>query len=555
MKRSFWGILFCALLFSACKPPVKSTTENKLPFYFDEIIVENNNSKPSVLKSFGDSTVVKTNEIDWKIEFSFFVEFENLYRKNAGDYSKEEFVVNNDITDLYEYDVVEFTTKNEKLPIQKATYHLVKNVVTKIIFNRKPNQSLFQSEQQLIFQPNIGYSIAGMQSISGYNALSFELKATFIEEILWRGSLTIEEEKIPFSFSLNKHEMKVYNAEETIVVDNVNYKDDSIFIKLPVFNSEIKGKIEEKKITGLWYNYAKGDYSIPFYAEKNQNRFETNSEKKPLIIEGKWEVIFSPNTEDQYPAIGIFKQDGNYVTGTFITETGDYRYLEGAVNENEIKLSCFDGAHAFLFKANLNENRELNGMFYSGSHWQEPWTAKRNEQATIQDPYKLTQLTTTDSILNFSFLNLDSALVSLDNEKYKNKPVIIQIMGSWCPNCMDECNLLKAYYNDYNKKGLEIIALCFERSDKFNVNKKVVQKLKKDLNVPYEMLLAGKASKKDAAATLPMLNHIMSYPTTIYLDKNHKVQRIHTGFYGPSTGPYYDNFVMESRAFVEGLLN
>ena len=61
--------------------------------------------------------------------------------------------------------------------------------------------------------------------------------------------------------------------------------------------------------------------------------------------------------EDAYPAKGIFFQkDGDVVTGTFRTKTGDYRYLEGVMDGNRLKLSTFDGAHAFLFTATVSDS-------------------------------------------------------------------------------------------------------------------------------------------------------------------------------------------------------
>lgn len=69
----------------------------------------------------------------------------------------------------------------------------------------------------------------------------------------------------------------------------------------------------------------------------------------------------------------------------------------------------------------------------------------------------------------------------------------------------------------------------------------------------YEILLAGEANKT-AINTLPMLNHILSYPTTIFIDKKGKVRKIHTGFSGPATGKHYEAFVSDFYSFVNQLL-
>lgn len=50
-----------------------------------------------------------------------------------------------------------------------------------------------------------------------------------------------------------------------------------------------------------------------------------------------------------------------------------------------------------------------------------------------------------------------------------------------------------------------------------------------------------------------MLDHILSYPTTIFIDKKGKVRKIHTGFNGPATGEKYEKFSKEFDAFIAKL--
>jgi hypothetical protein len=51
-----------------------------------------------------------------------------------------------------------------------------------------------------------------------------------------------------------------------------------------------------------------------------------------------------------------------------------------------------------------------------------------------------------------------------------------------------------------------------------------------------------------------MLNKVISFPTSIYIGKDGKVKRIHTGFNGPGTGSYYSDYVKATTALVEYLL-
>ncbi|MFT7308984.1 MAG: hypothetical protein ACI964_001568 [Spirosomataceae bacterium] len=68
-------------------------------------------------------------------------------------------------------------------------------------------------------------------------------------------------------------------------------------------------------------------------------------------------------------------------------------------------------------------------------------------------------------------------------------------------------------------------------------------------------MIAGINDKTEAAKSLPMLDHILSFPTLITIDKKGKVREIHTGFSGPGTGAYYDKFVTDYNRLIEKLLN
>jgi len=205
----------------------------------------------------------------------------------------------------------------------------------------------------------------------------------------YRGVLvldSINNIELPFNFEVSyqgkKPQIMIRNAEEKILVNEIKIKGDSVFIKMPIFDTEFRVKRVGDNLEGLWINrYRKENNKIKFKAEyNNTNRFPFTPGKANPYFEGRWETTFGVGTKDTSKAIGVFHhlEQTDYVTGTFLTETGDYRYLEGMKKGNELYLSCFDGSHAFLFIAKL-ENDRLNGIFYSGAHWKEKWTAVKND--------------------------------------------------------------------------------------------------------------------------------------------------------------------------------
>ncbi|MGQ0828500.1 MAG: peroxiredoxin family protein [Bacteroidota bacterium] len=377
---------------------------------------------------------------------------------------------------------------------------------------------------------------------------------------VWGGSLQLNDTtQLPFNFEIKntnkKLSFEIINAEERIIVDEIFLNGDSVIIKMPVFDSEFRCKNLGDSLKGYWINHSRKDKNrIPFIAfvAREKQIFATKYLPK---IEGRWEVDFSPNSKEKTKAMGLFKDGSSHdVKGTFITETGDYRYLSGERGQRNFYLSCFDGAHAFLFTGNFVGADSVVGHFYSGAHWHESWAAQRNEKFELRDPDSLTHLKPGFTKVDFSFKNLEGKKVSLSDEKFRNKVVIIQLMGSWCPNCMDETKFLAPLYDKYRSKGLEVLGLAFERTDDFNKAVSNVSRTKKRFNVNYELLITEKTGKDQASKALPMLNKVMAFPTTIYIDKKGLVRKIYTGFYGPATGDNYTRFIEQTTLFVEKML-
>ncbi len=384
-----------------------------------------------------------------------------------------------------------------------------------------------------------------------------EVKINKLERGEYRALLKINETvDLPFNFEVvSENKLNIFNAEEVIEVDDIIYKDDSVVIKMPVFEGYLVAKIENNKLAGSFVKAAL-NRTMPFSAEKNEQRFNTVTSAKH-DVSGNWETVFSPDSkEDTYIAKGIFSQKNNIVTGTFRTTTGDYRYLEGVLEGHQLKLSTFDGAHAFLFTANVTDSTMV-GTFYSGNHFQEPFVAKRNDSFELPDADTLTFLNEGYDKVEFSFPDENGTMVSLNDTRFKDKVILVQIMGTWCPNCLDESKFYSEFYKNNKNKDIEIIALAFEYVKTEETAFKNIKRLKDKTGIVYPVLLAqyGSTSKVKAQEKLPMLNHVLSYPTTIFIDKKGEVRKIHTGFNGPATGEKYVVFKKEFEAFVGKLMS
>lgn len=387
-----------------------------------------------------------------------------------------------------------------------------------------------------------------------------EQKSTELKSGIWRGVMAVQDgHQLPFNFEVSKSEagyrVQVYNAEEVLEIDEISTKGDSIIMRMPVFDGYIAGTFSLDSMNG---EFIKDDLDrrVPFLAVSgDSDRFKGNN-PPGVEVGGIWETYFSKGSEDEYEAKGIFQQDGSRATGTFRTTTGDYRYLEGVVEGDSLKLSTFDGAHVFLFLARVTDST-MQGVFYSGNHFQEPFEGRRNATYELPDEDSLTYLKEGYEKVDFSFPDENGNLISPDDPEFRDKVVILQIMGTWCPNCLDETRFLVDYLKEKGQEDLKVISLAFEYARTEETAFRGIRRLKERLGVPYPILLAqyGSSNKQTANEKLPMLNHILSYPTTVFIDKEGRVRKIHTGFNGPATGEKYTEFKTEFHDFVQGLLS
>lgn len=365
--------------------------------------------------------------------------------------------------------------------------------------------------------------------------------------------------ELPFNFQILYEGDVMYavfmNAEEKIEVRDIVFgrdlatAKDTVIIHFSVFDTSIEAIYEDGVMEGDWVVHYRDNYRIPFKAvHGNNRRFEFVNRGEVAQLDGEWQVVMGTNTESSYQAKGIFQQEGDRVTGTFLTETGDYRYLEGMLFGEKMYLSAFDGAHAFLFTGKRMQDGTISGTFRSGSQYQVDWQATKSSGFELSDPFNLTRFS--PGKINFTFENTEGQKVSLDDEKFRGKIKIVSIMGTWCPNCMDEAVFLKEYFSMHPDTQVTKIAIGFERYRERERSVEALRRFKNKMNIDGDVLYGGYYSKEESAMALPFLEKIISYPTILFINEENKIVKVYTGFNGPAT-PQYENFKKE----FEQLLN
>lgn len=378
---------------------------------------------------------------------------------------------------------------------------------------------------------------------------------------LWRAVLKIQGQELPFNLdvvkdSANSVDVYIINAGERILLDEVSLERDSVRINLHVFDAQIRVKNLGDSLSGYWeLNYSPG-YRVPFKAAYGQVFRFSKVDRSATVTDftGRYAVQFF-NEKDTAKAIAIVNQTGTYAEGSFLTPSGDHRYLEGSVINDTLYLSTFDGNHAYMYRAVKVNDSTLAGGHWLGRSRYRTWRGIKNASAQLPSPEALTYLKPGFDKIEFSFPNINGDSIRLTDARYQDKVVVIQILGSWCPNCMDETKFLVPWYNENKARGVEIIGLSYERKLESNYAQERVKKMIEKFNIPYEVLIAGLYDVEKASATLPMLNKVSVWPTTIFIGRDGKVKHIHTGYSGPGTGADYEEQVQRFNAIINELLD
>ena len=357
----------------------------------------------------------------------------------------------------------------------------------------------------------------------------------------------------------------VRNGEEAIKVSDAVVQGDRLVLEFPHYDSVIEGRFEKNDaIKGVWKKKSRDGSVVsmdvvgtPLPADETGRRFTRHHQITEEIVnrepvDGRWAVRFESS---ESPAVGVFEQktDGT-VAGTFLTDTGDYRYLAGSYEHGLLRLSCFDGSHAFLFHATMQDDGSLKGDFWSGAKWHETWTAKRDERAQLADGFSLAKWHGKADFAAMKFRNVEGAETSVQSLVEGGKGVIIEVFGSWCPNCSDAGELLAELDSRYRDKGLRIVGLAFEYSGQFERDVKQLRRFAERHGTTYPLLLAGKADKNEAATKLPMLDRVVAFPTFIIAKPDGTIAAVYTGFSGPATGEKHERLKQRFEREIQSLL-
>ncbi len=315
---------------------------------------------------------------------------------------------------------------------------------------------------------------------------------------------------LPFNFEVmypepDSMQFFLINGEERVAISsykfepNVRGEKGDLTLYFPVYDSHIEARVEAGVMQGTWYVDYKSNYSIPFKAYLGQKLLQ----------------------------------------GNIVTETGDYRYASGNVSGDEVYLSSFDGSLAYLYEGKIISPDSILGAFYSGKHFRTTWEGHRNPEAGLR-PAESTTNVTTDKPVRWQSESITGEEIDFDLPPYQDKVKILEIMGSWSPNCHDEARFLKEWQSENPDLPVEIISLAFERYEDRVKSLLVINEFQKKIDMDWPVVYGGTIQSANDSNLTSFIDEIRAFPTLIVFDSSNKIRYVHTGFYGPATSGYED---------------
>jgi thiol-disulfide isomerase/thioredoxin len=369
----------------------------------------------------------------------------------------------------------------------------------------------------------------------------------------WRAVLDLQGGTLPFGLEITRDAAglgaRLCNGRRCEPLSRVTVRGDSVVLEIADYAATISARLERDSLVGQYRNVGnRGPRLIPFRASRGR----WPATPAPPTLVGRWDATFFSDFGSS-PRVFELRNGPAGLEGTMISNTGDYGHFAGQVTGDSFALAHFDGSFVYLLTGALHGDT-LRGVFHAGLRTETPWIAVRSTGAPhLKAP---TDITTADTSgpFRFAFPDLDGRVVSQSDARFRDRVVMVDIFGSWCPTCHDAAPVLVRLYRKFHARGLEIVGLAYEVTGDSTIDARQVRRYRDKFHIPFPLLLAGINDTDAAAETLPQLHGFTSFPTTVFLGRDGRVRLVRAGFYGPAMGAQHEHLVAEMEREVERLL-
>jgi thiol-disulfide isomerase/thioredoxin len=368
---------------------------------------------------------------------------------------------------------------------------------------------------------------------------------------VWDATVVSNGLTIPFRFEIAAKpglaSGAFFNGSDKYKSSAGSFDGKTLKLEFDYYATKLSAIYDGKALTG---EYGRGKRIYEFRAVPH---VEAVSEAKAPEIGGIWEIeTNSPKGEKAWRF--IVEQKGNEVNASILRIDGDTGTLSGGFKQGKFLLSHFSGARPGLLEVSVKED----GTLALKQNGKMEYVARRPEVARAQglvepsDAHHFTTVKNAAEPFRFAYPDLTGKVVSESDAQFRGKVVLINITGSWCPNCHDEAPFLAALYKKYKKDGLKIVALDFEEAEQLADPVRLKAFIKK-YGIEYTVLLAGETG--EAKEKLSQAQNWNAWPTTFFVGRDGLVKGAHAGFPSNASGPLFEAAKKEFTATVEKLLS
>jgi len=367
----------------------------------------------------------------------------------------------------------------------------------------------------------------------------------------WDAVVTANKVDVPFVFEIAADGAGLrgsfFNGDVRVTSTAARFENGVATFTFAQYATTLQATLANGQLTGE-YQRARGPY--PFRAAKAAG-VKPAAANAPSIA-GTW-IVSAKSNKGETAWRFIARQNGAEVSATILRVDGDTGTLTGSYRDGRFVLSHFSGARPLLLEVTPAEDGTLklkqNGQTELVAA--KEGAARAAALGAPTDPAEHTRMKNPNDRFQFSFPDLDGRTVTHADPKFAGKVVLVNISGSWCPNCHDEAPFLADLYRKYRAKGLEIVTFSFEEDDQLT-NPTRLRAFIKNYGLEYTVLLAG--IPDDLEAKVPQAENLNAFPTTFLLGRDGRVRAVHAGFPSAGSGEYYSKAQREIIGHVERLL-
>ncbi len=368
----------------------------------------------------------------------------------------------------------------------------------------------------------------------------------------WDATVVVNGVEIPFAFEIVANGAPLqgwfFNGDRRVISTSGRIENGEITLNFDQYAAKLHASYEDGRLVGEYQRGTRGTY--PFRAAR------ASAVSRPIVdapsIDGTW-IVTARSTKGESAWRFIVQQKGADVTATILRVDGDTGTLNGSYRNESLRAQPLFRRAAAAARGDsrrdgtlrLRQNAKYDLVAVRAD---EPRAKEIGEPA---DPTRHTTVRDASEPFRFSFPDLQGHIVTDQDARFVGKVLLVNISGSWCPNCHDEAPFLASLYRQYRAKGLEVVTFSFEEAEQLS-NPTRLRAFIERYDIWYTVLLAGIPDQ--LSEKIPQAVNLNAFPTTFIVGRDGRVRSVHAGFPSPGSGEYYKQAERDMTSQVELLL-